>query len=57
LENAGIPSILQNENSASVALQGMIDSGIQILVFDHDLERAKEILAIDEGGENVDDEK
>lgn len=49
LENVGIPSMLQNELSASVALQGMVNAGIQIFVFEKDLERAKEILAIDEG--------
>ena len=49
MKNVGIPSMLQNELSASVALQGFIGMGVQILVFEKDLERAKEILAIDEG--------
>lgn len=49
LENVGIPSMLQNELSASVALQGFIGMGVQVFVFEKDLERAKEILAIDEG--------
>ncbi len=49
LKNVGIPSMLQNELSASVALQGFIGMGVQILVFEKDLERAKEILAIDKG--------
>lgn len=47
LENEGIPSILQNELSAFVALQG-IDYGVQILVFEKDLDRAKVILENDQ---------
>jgi hypothetical protein len=48
LENEGIPSMLQNELSASVALQGMIDYGVQILVFEKDLDKAKVILENDQ---------
>jgi hypothetical protein len=57
LANVGIPSMLQNELSASVALQGMINLGIPILVFEKDLEAAKEILAIDQGEDVNDDEE
>lgn len=58
LENVGIPSMLQNELSASVAIQGMINCGVQILVFEKDLPLAKEILATDEGinSENIEDD-
>ena len=49
LANEGIPSMLQNELSASVALQGFIDCGVRILVFEHDLPQAKKVLDIDEG--------
>jgi hypothetical protein len=57
LENEGIPSMLQNELSASVALQGMIGMGVQILVFEKDLEKAQKILAVDEGISTDDDKE
>lgn len=42
LDEFSIPSMIQNDISASVALQGLM--GIQILVFEKDLDKAKKIL-------------
>lgn len=55
LESEGIPCMLNNEMTASVAMQGML--GVQILVFEKDLERAQAILAIDKGDNPVEDGK
>ena len=43
LKNEGIESVLQGELSAQV-LSNAIAMGIQILVFEEDLERAKKII-------------
>ena len=47
LESEGIPSILTNENMSNL-YSGLISafSGVDILVNENDLERAKEILKI-----------
>jgi len=57
LANVGIPSMLTNELSASVALQGTIDMGVQVLVFEKDLLSAKKVLAVDQGEDKPDEDE
>ncbi len=49
LENEGIESFLTNENITTLMphLNTLFNSGAQVMIFEKDLERAREILSVD----------
>ncbi len=55
LENEGIVSMLTNQNFSTLMPQmnGMLGSGVQVIVYDKDLDIAKEILGLEDSKEEV----
>jgi hypothetical protein len=48
LENEGIPAIVTNENFTTLMpfYNGMLGAGVQVLVHEHDYQRASELLVL-----------
>ena len=56
LENEGIPSVLKNEEMGNFFSYNRVIGGVDILVYERDLERAREILERNAQEEGLDED-